>query len=192
MTTPGRVWTQLKRGGSHTITFVMPSLLPSCHPGAGDSAKSSSHKRSIVQRPDFTPESPYRLSQRSLRHPTRRLVHREFRSACLQAYRHPPTHIIIKVQIEEKLRPGFAAPQGSVASGTVSSNPACSSSESVSAVDRRALPEEPRGFAALGACTGREKRRAGRNSAPLYPFSLTGIDAVPPRTTGQAAVNRGL
>jgi hypothetical protein len=99
---------------------------------------------------------------------------------------------LIKVQIEEKLRPGFAAPQGSVASGTVSSNPACSSSESVSAVDRRALPEEPRGFAALGACTGREKRRAGRNSAPLYPFSLTGIDAVPPRTTGQAAVNRGL
>jgi hypothetical protein len=39
---------------------------------------------------------------------------------------------LIKVQIEEKLRSGFAAPQGSVASGPVSSNPACSSGESVS------------------------------------------------------------
>jgi hypothetical protein len=39
-------------------------------------------------------------------------------------------------------------------SGTRSSNPLSSSSESVLAVNRRPLPEEPRGFAALGACTG--------------------------------------
>jgi hypothetical protein len=38
--------------------------------------------------------------------------------------------------------------------GTESSNPLSSSSQSVSAVNRRPLPEEPRGFAALGACTG--------------------------------------
>ena len=39
-------------------------------------------------------------------------------------------------------------------SGTRSSNPLSSSRQSVSAVNRRPLPEEPRGFAALGACTG--------------------------------------
>ena len=41
-----------------------------------------------------------------------------------------------------------------LSAGTESSNPPPSSSESVSAVNRRPLPEEPRGFAALGACTG--------------------------------------
>src|SRR5207248_110321 len=41
-----------------------------------------------------------------------------------------------------------------VQGGTESSNLLCSSSESVSAVNRRALPEKPRGFAALGMCTG--------------------------------------
>src|SRR5712671_6630625 len=41
-----------------------------------------------------------------------------------------------------------------VASGAGSSNPARSSSESVSAVNRRPLLEESRGFAALGARTG--------------------------------------
>ena len=46
--------------------------------------------------------------------------------------------------------------------GTESSNPVPSSSESVSAVNRRALPEEPRGFAALGLCTGPEKGPARR------------------------------
>jgi hypothetical protein len=39
-------------------------------------------------------------------------------------------------------------------SGTRSSNSLPSSSQSVSAVNRRPLPEEPRGFAALGAYTG--------------------------------------
>jgi hypothetical protein len=50
--------------------------------------------------------------------------------------------------------PCGASWKGSSQSGTTSSNPPPSSSESVSAVNRRPLLEEPRGFAALGARTG--------------------------------------
>jgi hypothetical protein len=53
--------------------------------------------------------------------------------------------------------------------------------ESVSAVNSSAVGGEARGFAALCTCTGREKGRAARDPAPFVPFSLTGIDAVPPR-----------
>jgi hypothetical protein len=65
--------------------------------------------------------------------------------------------------------------------GTDGSNPLSSSTESVSAVNSSAVGGEARGFAALCTCTGREKGRAVRDPAPFVPFSLTGIDAVPPR-----------
>src|SRR5215471_9692864 len=66
-------------------------------------------------------------------------------------------------------------------SGTTSSNPACSSSESVCAVPSDAVPKESPIFAAV--CTGMGTRE-GTGWLPTHPgggFSLTGIDAVPPR-----------
>ena len=96
-------------------------------------------------------------------------------------------------QIEEKLRSGLAALQGSgrkwdreFESGLLQQR-VCLSSETAGL-----YPKNPAVSRRSARARGREKRRAGRNSAPLCPFSLTGIDAVPPRTTGQAAVNRGL
>src|SRR6202035_3882192 len=65
--------------------------------------------------------------------------------------------------------------------GTDGSNPAPSSSESVSAVNPGAVGEKPRTLAAVCVWRGREKGRVGCELALLGGFSLAGIDAVPPR-----------
>src|SRR5437660_5098102 len=64
--------------------------------------------------------------------------------------------------------------------GTEGSNPVPSSSQSVSAVNPEAIGEKPRTLAAVCGWSGREKGRAGCEPGLLRPFSLTGIDAVPP------------
>src|ERR1700745_856396 len=64
--------------------------------------------------------------------------------------------------------------------GTESSNPASSSSQSVSAVNPEAIGEKPRIWRRSAGGWGREKGRAGCQPGLLCPFSLTGIDAVPP------------
>ena len=71
-------------------------------------------------------------------------------------------------------------PGASHAGGTQSSNPLCSSSQSVSAVNPEAIGEKPRTLAASARGWGREKGHAGCEPGLLRPFSLTGIDAVPP------------
>jgi hypothetical protein len=65
-------------------------------------------------------------------------------------------------------------------SGTTSSNPASSSSQSVSAVNPEAIGEKPRTWRRSAGGRGREKGRAGGEPGLLRPFSLTRIDAVPP------------
>ena len=59
-------------------------------------------------------------------------------------------------------------------------NPLPSSSQSVSAVNPEAVGEKPRTLAAFCRWPGREKGRPGCEPGLLRPFSLVGIDAVPP------------
>jgi hypothetical protein len=62
-------------------------------------------------------------------------------------------------------------------SGTRSSNPLSSSSESISAVNRQALPEKPAVLRRSARARGREKGPARRDPAPLCPVSLRLIGA---------------
>jgi hypothetical protein len=64
--------------------------------------------------------------------------------------------------------------------GTMSSNLLCSSSQSVSVVHFRAGAKSPALWRRSAGGWGREKGRAGCERGLLRPFSLTGIDAVPP------------
>jgi hypothetical protein len=63
--------------------------------------------------------------------------------------------------------------------GTASSNPSSSSAESVSLMDWGRWRPNARLLRQSVGGLGREKGRAGRQSAPRGRFSLTGIDAVP-------------
>ena len=68
-------------------------------------------------------------------------------------------------------------------SGTSSSNPLCSSGESVSAGSRGRCRSKSRLWRRSGFGLGREKGRDGCDQALFGPVSLTGIDAVPLRQT---------
>src|SRR5580692_13052526 len=77
-------------------------------------------------------------------------------------------------------------------SGTEGSNPSSSSSQSVSAVNPEAIGEKPRTLAEVCGWWGHEKGRAGREPGLLRPFSLTGIDAVPPpESSDHLQITRG-
>src|SRR2546421_9826945 len=84
------------------------------------------------------------------------------------------------------MRPRNAGVRG----GTMSSNLLCSSRQSVSAVNAEAVWEKPRTLAAFCGGWGREKGRAGCEPGLLRPFSLTGIDAVPPPASSDPVAKR--
>jgi len=65
--------------------------------------------------------------------------------------------------------------------GTTGSNPLSSGGESVSPVPSRATSSEPAPWRRSARGWGRDKGRAGREPVLLGSFSLSGIDAVPPR-----------
>ena len=71
--------------------------------------------------------------------------------------------------------------QSSPSPGTEGSNPSPSNTESVSAVNSRAVGEKPRAFAAVCTRSGREGGTGWLSTRSVSRFSLKGIDAVPSR-----------